>query len=131
MLYCELVRVERLWRMQYDQVIRKSPDQSEEQIDGDRSLDSVQRDRPFLQHLQKHETGQERKESHGRDRAHRCEAGPRHDVLDPMDNKRDQCRARHEPSRHPILCDKQHARDEKNRKPGAGEQHAFLIRQRS
>jgi hypothetical protein len=30
MLYCKLVRVERLWRMQYDQIIRKGPDQSEE-----------------------------------------------------------------------------------------------------
>ncbi len=58
MLYCELVRVERLWRMKYDQVIRKGPDQSEEQIDGDRPLDSVQRNRSFLQHLQKNETGQ-------------------------------------------------------------------------
>jgi hypothetical protein len=58
MLYGELVRVERLWRMKYDEIIRKGPDQSEEQIDGDRSLDPMQRDRSFLQHLQKNETGQ-------------------------------------------------------------------------
>jgi hypothetical protein len=48
-----------------------------------------------------------------------------------MDDERDQRRDRHEPPRHPVLCDKQHARDEENGKPGAGEQHAFPIRQRS